>query len=85
MSSSSGSEGLSAIARSDSDAVLPVAIGTVAWAIALVVMLVLREQLRDAGNEWWIAVAATAVGLGVIGLVFLVLRRRHRARPHGQL
>ena len=36
--------------QSDADGILPVAIGTAAWTVALVVLLALRERLDEAGR-----------------------------------
>ena len=57
--------------------------GTVGWVVALVVSLVFRAQLRDAGLEWlmWAAVVGTA--LGIICLVVVQLRRRGWAQRAG--
>lgn len=75
----------SLLERSDADAILPVSIGTVAWTVALVVLLLVRDQLDEAGNGWWIRVAAAGAVLGLGGLVFLFWRRpgRRTGRRHG--
>jgi len=68
--------------RSDADGILPVAVGTAAWAVALVVLVLLRARLAEAGATWWIAVAAVGLASGLIGLGFLSRRRRRQAhRP----
>jgi hypothetical protein len=61
------------------DGVASVAVGTVLWFVALVVMLPFADDLRDDGQLWWIATAAVGFGLGLIGL-WIVIRRRHRFR-----
>lgn len=60
----------------DVDAVRTVQIGTVLWAIALVVTLVARDALQDAGHSWWIWTCVAGVVLGLIGLVITMRRRR---------
>lgn len=65
--------------RSDADGILPVAIGTVAWAIALVVLLILRPSV-DGLDDLWIAIAAVGLLSGLIGLLFLRWRRRRHAQ-----
>ncbi len=59
--------------RSDADAIVPVAIGTAAWAVVLVVLVLRRADL--AGQQWWIGAAAVGVLSGVGGLIFLRWRR----------
>jgi Protein of unknown function (DUF2530) len=61
------------------DGVGSVAVGTVVWLVALVVMLPFTGDLRADGHLWWIATAATGFGLGLLGLVYCV-RRRNRLR-----
>ena len=53
--------------------------GTVGWAIALVVLLVLREQL-PAGQRWWIWTCATGVVMGLFALWYVPRLKRARAR-----
>lgn len=59
----------------DADGVGAALTGTIMWAIALVVLIVLRDRLAAAGAQWWIAVACTGVVLGLVGLAFTVRRR----------
>ena len=61
------------------DGVGSVAVGTVLWLIALIVMIPFVSQLRSDGRLWWLATAACGVGLGLLGLV-IVIRRRNRLR-----
>lgn len=65
--------------RSDADGILPVAIGTGVWAVALVVLVLLRGRLAAEGSQWWIGVAAFGVLCGAVGLVFLAWRRRRQS------
>jgi hypothetical protein len=62
------------------DAVLPVTVGTVAWAVALVVLLLLRDRLRAAGDGWWIWVCVTGLALGVLGSAWVRRRRATHRR-----
>ena len=57
------------------DGVRTAVVGTGAWLAALVVMLLLRGQLTDDGNGWWIGVAVAGLVLGLIGIAFLLRRR----------
>lgn len=61
--------------RSDDDAILPVSLGTAAWAVILVVLLTQRTRLDEAGTQWWIGAAAVGVISGALGVVFLRWRR----------
>jgi Protein of unknown function (DUF2530) len=54
-------------------------VGTVAWAVALVVTLVLREQI-PAGSRWWIWTCAAGVAMGLFALWYLPYFKRARAR-----
>ena len=58
-----------------SDAVVPVTVGTVLWAVALVALLPFRTRLQAAGNDWWIWVCVTGVVLGVLGSLWVRRRR----------
>jgi hypothetical protein len=53
--------------------------GTVAWAVALVVLLVLRDQL-PAGSRWWIWTCLVGLGLGLFGLLYVPSLKRSRSR-----
>jgi H+/Cl- antiporter ClcA len=55
------------------------AIGTVVWAVALIVVFSLRDQLPD-GSHWWIWTCVTGVGLGLFGVVYVPYLQRSRAR-----
>ncbi|RJK97798.1 DUF2530 domain-containing protein [Vallicoccus soli] len=68
------------------DPVPVVAGGTLVWALAAVVLLVLRDRLAEAGYGLWPWTALAGTGLGLCGTAFLLRRRaRLRAgleRPH---
>ncbi|MGO8962079.1 MAG: DUF2530 domain-containing protein [Streptosporangiaceae bacterium] len=55
------------------------AIITAGWAIALIVLLAVRDQLPPA-DRWWTWVAASGTLLGVFGLVYVPYLKRSRAR-----
>ena len=65
------------------DAVVPVLVGTVLWGIALIVLIAVRPRLVENGTDWWIAVAATGFGLGLLGS-WWVRRRRDAYRAAGR-
>lgn len=66
--------------QSDSDAILPVSVGTLVWAVVLVGLLVARPTLDANGTTWWIGAAAVGVVSGAGGVVFLRWRRQRAAR-----
>jgi hypothetical protein len=52
--------------------------GTLLWTIALILTQVFREQLADAGREWWAACALTGVIIGILGTAWMALAdKRH--------
>ena len=67
----------------DADAVRPLIVGTIAWAIAGLILLLRLDDLRANDREWWLAVCAIGFGLGLIGTWVVVRRRRaYRAAGH---
>ena len=65
---------------SDSDGILPVSIGTIAWCIVLVGLLIARPALDESGTTWWIGAAAVGVVSGAGGVIFLRWRKQRAAR-----
>lgn len=59
----------------DVDGVRTVLVGTVLWAVAFVVLLVLRDELVDQGREWWLWTALAGAGLGMLGFEYTRRRR----------
>ena len=53
--------------------------GTIAWAVALIVLVVVRGDL-PAASRWWIWTCAAGVGFGVFGLIYAPRLKRSRAR-----
>ena len=68
----------------ESDYRVPAALGTTAWAIALVVLLFMGDALPES-ERWWIGVCATGMGLGVFGFLYIprLLRKRAEAAEQG--
>jgi hypothetical protein len=62
----------------DVDGVSAVAVGTVAWTVALIVLLFARTSLETSGRTWWLWVCVSGALFGCAGLVFLVRRRNRR-------
>ena len=58
-----------------------VIVGIAAWAVAFVVVMIFRDDLKRDGNEWWIWVTVAGFGLGWIGLFYC--RRRWAAIQAG--
>ena len=54
-------------------------VGTVAWAVALAVLLVLREQI-PVSDRWWIWTSAVGVAMGLFALWYVPRFKRARAR-----
>ena len=59
--------------------VLVTAIGTAAWAVALVVLLILRDQIPPS-EQWWIWVCVAGVAMGLFALWYVPRVKRTRAR-----
>ena len=55
------------------------AVITAGFAIALIVLLILRDQLA-APDRWWVWVPAFGTFLGLFGLVYVPYLQRSRAR-----
>lgn len=54
-------------------------VGTAAWAVSLIVLLAVRDQL-PAADRWWIWVAAFGCFMGLFGLVYVPYLKRSRER-----
>jgi LPXTG-motif cell wall-anchored protein len=67
----------------DVDGVGAVLYGTIAWTVALVVALLLRDRLAADGNAWWIWVCLAGALLGLAGLWFVRRRRDAYATKAG--
>jgi hypothetical protein len=63
----------------DADGVRVVGIGTGLFAVASVVLALLRPELASQGRGWWLAVCLSGFGLGLVGLAYCrsLARRRH--------
>ncbi len=63
------------VAPLDVDGVGAVAFGTIAWTVGLVLCLIFRGPLADAGNTWWTWVCLAGALLGLAGLWYVRRRR----------
>jgi Protein of unknown function (DUF2530) len=52
---------------------------TAGWAIALIVLLIVRSSLAPA-DRWWIWVAVAGLGAGLFGLAWVPYLKRSRAK-----
>jgi Protein of unknown function (DUF2530) len=52
---------------------------TAAWAVALIVLLAVHDQLAPA-DRWWTWAAATGVGIGICALFYVPWLKRSRDR-----
>ena len=60
-----------------------ITVGTVLWAVGLVVVLLLHGWLDDRGNADWVWIMVAGVGLGLLG-IRIVRRRRARLRDESK-
>ena len=63
--------------RDQTDAVVPVTVGTVVWGVALILTFLLRDRLEAHSAGWWVWTCAVGFGLGLFGC-WWVRRRRTR-------
>jgi Protein of unknown function (DUF2530) len=52
---------------------------TAGWAVALVVVLIVRDAL-PAGSRWWVWTCVTGLVMGLIGLWYVPVMKRGRSR-----
>lgn len=57
---------------------IPAAVGSLGWAVALVVLLVFNDALAP-DDRWWIWVCVVGMLLGLIALVYIPFLHRRRA------
>ena len=63
---------------SDENALLPVALGTIAWLGSLVYVTVVTGVEPVQGQVWWFAVTVIGSLSGIFGLVFLRWRMKRK-------
>lgn len=61
----------------ETDDARAVLVGTAAWALALVVLLVLRVTDVGAVRDWWLGMCGYGIALGLFGAWYI--RGRHEA------
>jgi len=62
----------------DIDGLTVVIIGTSLFAVASVVLAIFYSTLAAAGHGWWLGVAISGFGLGLVGLAYCYNRRLGR-------
>ena len=62
----------------DVDGVRTVAVGSVLWLVAFVLLLPFAGRLSDADRVWWLWTCLAGFGLGVIGWDYCRRRRNRR-------
>ena len=65
------------------DARRALAVGTAAWLVALIVSLVLRAPLDEAGLGWFTAASIAGAVAGLLGLAVVFVARRRILRSAG--
>ena len=63
----------------DDSGVAALAIGTLAWCVALVVLAVLGDRLSGVDVARWMWICAAGALLGIPGIAIAVVRQRRRA------
>ncbi len=62
----------------DVDGLTAVLLGVAAFALASVGLGLFYDRLDAAGNGWWLGVAVSGLGLGLVGLAYCWRRRVRR-------
>jgi hypothetical protein len=63
------------LAPLDHDGLVPIAVITAAWAVAAVVLFVMRDSLAEDDHEWWLWTCIAGFGLGLLGYAYSRRRR----------
>lgn len=66
------------VAPLDVDGVQAASVGTAIFAVATVIMAIGYDRLVAAGDGWWLGVAVSGLGLGLVSLGYTIRRRRRR-------
>lgn len=65
----------------DPDGLVAFGLGTLVFAVAVVVLGGQDAALASAGNGWWLWTAVAGLGIGLIGTAYCLSRRVRRRRP----
>jgi hypothetical protein len=63
----------------DVDGIRTLAVGTILWLLAFLVLLPFHDRLEQAGRDWWLWTCLAGFGVGVLGWEYC---RRRRNRRH---
>ncbi|HTX28384.1 MAG TPA: DUF2530 domain-containing protein [Streptosporangiaceae bacterium] len=63
----------------EADDRLVASIGTAAWAVALVVVLIARDALPG-GSQWWVWTCVTGIVMGLFAMWYVPILKRGRQR-----
>ena len=67
----------------DVDGVRTLAVGTVLWAVAFVMLIPFSGRLQEDGHLWWLWTCGVGFGLGLVGWDFCKRRRAARQETEG--
>jgi hypothetical protein len=68
----------------DVDGVRTLAVGTLLWGIAFLMLLPFSGRLRNDGHLWWLWTCVAGFGLGLVGWDYCRRRRAARAEPDSE-
>lgn len=69
----------------DSHGITTFVVGSIAWLVALVLMLPFYSQLESAGRLWWLWTCLAGFGLGMYGIEVARWRRKREQVPRSRL
>jgi Protein of unknown function (DUF2530) len=69
-----------AIEPLDVDGVRTLVVGTLVWLGAAAVLAPFLGDLRAAGTDWWLWTCLTGAGLGLLGILYCLVRRARLRR-----
>jgi len=62
----------------------PVIASTLAWLVAVIVLLTRHDEMARHGQGWWLWVAVVGFALGLWGMVLVAIHHRVAARRAGR-
>ncbi len=74
-----------AIEPLDVDGVRTLVVGTLVWLVAAAALAPFAGNLREAGTYWWLWTCLTGAGLGVLGIVYCLVRRAQLRRAAARI
>lgn len=64
----------------DEDGIGVALVGTIAFVVAVIVLVLNGAWLAQAGHQWWLWVAISGAGIGVAFLAYCLIRKSRRTR-----